>query len=254
MLHSHVYVSITIDERQLPYQCNNTQFSILFSQFLTKAMSLLDKYSNDKLQLCKSFCYTLKISDVSKEPLFNDKDVERIDKCKNFTELFCSPSPLCRHYAWFEFQIIEGIIHTSELDEAKDELKKYKQHLKSNIKKPISSDVVQEDKLPPCSKKVLIILDRSHTGQITVEEYQKSSDAVLQSLKINNYALYHYLTFSEGSLHFTWYVPEQAACHMKKSAILNKSLLIKQSIMFIKVDKEVIFDHRLLKQQPVSLL
>ena len=254
-MYTYMYVFTVHHEQsshQQKSQCNNRQFSIPFSEFLAKVMRLLDKHCSDKLELCKGFCCTLKISDDSKEPLFNDKDVKKIDKCKNFKELFYSP--LRYHYGWNEFDIVETIIRMSELDEAENELKRYQQHISSNMQKEILSDFVSENELPPKAVKVSFIQDRPHGEELTVEEYLASRNAVLEPLKLKTYTLHPHVIYSLNSLHIHWYVPEQAADHMKKMAIMNKSLLMEQSVVYIRIDNDVIFDHRLLKQQPVSLI
>ena len=146
-------------------------------------MRLLDRHCSDKLELCKGFCCTLKHSDDHYEPLFNDKDVKKIDKCKNFKELFYSP--LRHHYGWNQLDIVETIIRMSELDEAEDELERYNQLISSNKGTEISSDFVSEDELPPQAIKVSVIQERPHSKKLTVGEYQESRNAIFEPLKVN---------------------------------------------------------------------
>ena len=231
-------------------QCNNRKFSILFTKFLNNVICLLDKHCSDKLELCKGFCCNLKQSDDCKEPLFKYRERKRILKCKTFKELFYSP--VCEQYSWIQTDIVETIIQMSELDEAEDELKRYNRYIISNKGTEILSDFVSEDELPPEAIKVSVIKERPHTKKLTVGEYQESRNAILEPLKVKRYTPRPPVIFSLSSLHLCWYVPEHAAEHMKKMAKMNESLLIKQSVVFIEIGKDVIFDHRSLKQQLVS--
>ena len=219
---------------------------------MAKVICLLDKHCSDKLELCKTFCCTLKHSDDCNEPLFNDKDVKKIDKCKNFKQLFYSP--LRHHYGWNQLDIVEAIIRMSELDEAEDELKRYNQLISSNKKTEILSDIISEDELPPEAIKVSVMQERPHSKKLTIGEYQDSRNEIFESLKVKPHTPYPHVIFSLSSLHLYWYVPEHAAEHMRKMARMNESLLMKQSIVFIEIDNDVIIcNHRPLKQQqPVS--
>ena len=214
---------------------------------------MLDRDCGDKLEFCKGFCCTLDHSDDHNEPLFNDKDVKKINKCKNFKDLF--NSPLRYHYGWNQLDIVEAIIRMSELDEAEVELKRYNQLISSNKEIEILSDFVSEDELPSQAIKVSVIQESSRppSKNLTVEKYQEARNAILyETLKVKPYTPYPHVLVNYGSLHLHWYVPEHAAEHMKKIAKMNESLLMKQSVVFIKIDDDVIFDHRPLNQQPVS--
>ena len=199
---------------------------------------MLDRDCSDKLESCKGFCCTLNHSDDCNEPLFNDKDVKKINKCKNFRQLFYSP--LRYHYGWNQLDIVKAIIDISELDEAEVELNRYNQYISSNKETEILSDFVSEDELPPLAIKISVIQDRPHSKKLTVGEYQEARNAIFEPLNVKPYTPYPHVGFFLSSLHLHWYIPEHTAEHMKKMAKMNKLLLMKQSVVFIKIDDDVI--------------
>ena len=106
----------------------------------------------------------------------------------------------------------------------------------------IISDTFSEDDLPPNSIKLSIIVDKPYT-KLTEGEYIELKNFICDILKIQKYVTYPYIKFFFESLHLEWYIPVQAARYIIKTvASLNISLFLQQSVVFLKIGDEVLFD------------
>ena len=208
-----------------------TQFSIL----LAEVGSLLDSKCSDKLEKCKQFCCTLKVSDECNELLFDNKQLKNINQCCTFQQLFSSQ--LCLHLNWEDCFILESIVALSELKEAEDELDKYKKHMASKIGMKIISDTFSMDDLPPNSIRLLVIVNKPYT-KLTAKEYIELKDFIFTTLEINS-GTYH-SRCKDIKKNFTY---GYAAKHMIKMATsLNEKLSIENSVASITVGNEFLFD------------
>ena len=218
-------------------RANNT-FHSQFSVLLINIIRLLDSYCKDKLEVCKEYCCNLKISDDSDQPLFSDKQVYEIEKCKNFHELFLH---LRNCWNWDEFHILERIVDVSELQEAEDELTKYKKFMASKIGMEIISET--QDDLPINCIKLLVTIDKSY-AKLTAAEYIELKEFIFSTLEVKKYIARPFIKFLFSSLHIMWYIPKQAAAHVIKMAKLKKYVLLEGHVILVKVDEEVIMEHR----------
>ena len=226
--------------KQEPNKRSSNTFAIQFSMLLTNIGCLLDGKCSNKLEKCKQFCCTLKVSDESSELLFDDKQLKEINQCHAFQQLFTSH--LHFHLNWEQYFILESIIALTELKEAEDELDKYKKHMASKMGMKIISDTFSINDLPPNSIKLSIIVDKPYT-KLTAGEYIELKDFICTTLKIQNYVTYPYIKFFFESLHLEWYIPVEAARYMiKTAASLNISLFHQQSVVSLKVGDAILFD------------
>ena len=226
--------------KQEPNKRTSNTFAIQFSMLLANIGCLLDSKCSEKLEKCKQFCCTLKISDESSELLFDDQQLKNLNQCNTFHLLFTSH--LHFHMNWEQYFILESIIALTELKEAEDELDKYKKHMASKMGMKIISDTFSIDDLPPNSIKLSIIVDKPYT-KLTAVEYIKLKDFICTTLKIHKYVTYPYIKFFFESLHLEWYIPVQAARYViKTAASLNISLFHQQSVVFLNVGNEVLFN------------
>ena len=226
--------------KQEPSKRSSNNFAIQFSMLLANIGCLLDDKCSNKLEKCKQFCCALKVSDKSSELLFDDKQLKEINQCCTYHQLFASH--LHFHLNWEEYFILESIIALTELKEAEDELDKYKKHMASKMGMKIISDNFSIDDLPPNSITLSIIVDKPYT-KLTAVEYTELKDFICRTLKIQKYVTYPYIKFFFESLHLEWYIPVQAARYViKTAASLNISLFHQQSVVFLKVGDEVLFD------------
>ena len=231
--------------KQEPNKRSSNAFAIQFSMLLANIGCLLDGKCSDKLEKCKQFCCTLQVSDESSELLLDDKQLKEINQCLNFRQLFTSH--LRFHLNWEQYLILESIIALTELKEAEDELDKYMRHMASKMGMKIISDTFSIDDLPENSIELSIIVDRPYT-KLTAGEYIELKSFICDILKIRKYVTYPYIKFLIGSLHLEWYIPVQAARYMiKTAASLNISLCLQQSVVFLKIGDEVIFDRTVKK-------
>ena len=94
--------------------------SVHFSTFVMTIRIMLEKCV-DKLALCKEICSNLTIDD-SDILLFNDEQLDKINKCTSFQQLFII---LRRHWSWKEYSILKSIITICGSTEAEAELDKF---------------------------------------------------------------------------------------------------------------------------------
>ena len=238
-----IYTFITVNQqssKQEPNKTSNKAFTIQFSMLLANVGCLLDNKCNDKLEKCKQFCCTLKVSDESSKLLFDNMQLKEINQCGTFHQLFSSQLHL--HLNWEEYFILESIIALTELKEAEDELDKYKKYMASKMGMRIISDTFSLDDLPQNSIKLLIIVDKPYT-KLTVKEYVELKEFIFTTLKIERYITFPYIRFFFESLHLEWYIPVQAAGYLIKMATnLNESLFHEHLVVFVKAGNEVLFD------------
>ena len=221
----------SVHKPKLSTKACTTQFCTL----LVKVAQVLDKDNkcSDKLELCKEFCSSLKISDDSDELLFNDKQLKQINQCKTFRNLF---TQLRQHWSWDEYSILQQIIELAESEQSEKELTKYKEFMAAKMGMEIIFDILPE--LPFDAIKLSITVDKPYS-RLTVQEYEELKGFIFDTLQVHRYISYPFIKVLFSSIHIEWYVPVQAAYHMIKMACIKRVVFVQHSIVFMKLGDEV---------------
>lgn len=226
-------------EHQKSILNTNKTFSVQFSTLLVNVVNLLDSNCKDKLEMCKQFCWSLRISDSSDILIFSDENLAQIDKCTSFDQLFCSN--LRKHWSWEEYSILEHIIDLSGSQEAEHELDKYKKFMASKIAMEIILNTFREDQLPPNCVTLSVIIDKPYT-KLTIGEYVQLKEFIFNTLEVKKYIAYPYIKFLFGSLHLQWYIPVQATDHIVMTATRNHQKFLEEKVVFIEIGEKVVME------------
>ena len=122
--------------------------SVQFSRFVATIEALLEQ-CHDKLEESKQFCMNLTytISDNSNdEHLFNDEQLQKINGCTTFKELFVI---LRKHWSWRAYSILTHIISITGLKEAQDEVDLFETRMASYQGMKIISEEISPEAIPP---------------------------------------------------------------------------------------------------------
>ena len=211
--------------------------SVQFSTFVA-AIEVLLGTCHDKLEQSKRFCSNLTISDNSDELLFNDEQLQKINACTTFSELF---TILRKHWSWKDYSILIHIISIVGLKEAKDEVELFETRMASYQGLKIISESILPGTFPPGYIKLIVLIDKPYRD-LTLEKFKELRDFVFTNLDVEHYIALPFIKFLFSSLHLEWYVLKKAAPHMIKMAEQNKEIFMSNSVMFIQVDQFVVLD------------
>ena len=212
--------------------------SVQFSTFVATIATLLNTFCSDKLEQSKQLCSNLTISDNLDKLLFSDTQLQEINACSTFSELFAI---LRNHWSYSNYSILRQIIVTTNLKEAKDELQLFKTRMASYEGMKILSENSPPEAIFREYVKLQIIIESSYQ-ELTLEDFTRLHDFVFKHLDIKYYTALPHIKFLFGSLHLEWYVLKKAAAHMIKMAKQNEEVFTSNSVVFIQVDQSVIFD------------
>ena len=212
------------------------EYMTQFSTLVFKVQCFLDQNCIDKLDACKAYCSNLKISNDSDELLFVDEQLQQIDRCKTFRKLFIQ---LRQHWSWDEYSILQHIIDLAELEQSENELTKYKEFIAAKIGMEIIFDTLPE--LPDDAIKLSVTEDKPYS-RLTRKEYEELKDLIFKTLQVRKYVKHPFIKVLFSSIHLDWYVPVQAANLIIKKVRTKGSILIQQSIVFLKVGDVVLVD------------
>jgi len=213
--------------------------SAQFSSLIRTVEVLLDK-SSANLELCKRICLDLKISDDSESLLFNDEQLEKIEQCTTFHELF---RLLRQHWSYKEYCILEHIISESNSQEARDELNKYETVMSSYAGLQLISDNFAPEKLSPDYVKMIIVIDKPYK-EMTLTECTKIRDFIFKHMDVKPYIALPYIKFLFSSVHLEWFVLQHAIPHMIRMAQKNIEAFIKNKYIYIQIGVAVILDNQ----------
>ena len=240
----YIYVILTIITI-VPPPSNNKTFTSQFGCLLVNVISLLDKTCRNKLEDCQQFCSNLKISDNSSDPLFDDKQLEKINNCTTFKELFSTD--LRHHWNWYEHSLLEGIIDLSGSQKAKDQLTIYRKYMAANKGMEIVTETYSIDMLPSNCTKLRLTLKKTYS-KFTAEDYKEVKEFIFKTLNVNQYVSYPFIIFLFGSLHLEIYVPKHAVEYMINMVKTKEEVLKKSSVVVVQVAEEVVIN---VSQEPV---
>ena len=214
--------------------------SVQFSRLVATIEALLEK-CYDKLEQSKQFCFNLTISGNSDdEMLFNDEQLQKINACSTFNELFII---LRKHWSWRDYSILTHIISIAGLKEAQDEVKLFETTMASYQGMKIICDSFSPETIPLNYIRLSILIDKPYRD-LTVEKYTELHDFVFSNLDIKRYIAWPFIKYLLGSLQLEWYVLKIAAPRMIKMAQQNEKIFMSNSVVFIQVDQCVVFDNR----------
>ena len=205
---------------------------------MTTIEALLDTCCGDKLEQSKHLCRNLTISDSSDELLFNDEQLQMINVCSTFSELFVI---LRKHWSYSDYSILKEIITGTHLKEAKDELQLFKTRMASYEGMKILSENIPPEAISLEYIRLRVIIDKSY-HELTLEDFTKLRDFIFKYLDIKHYTALPHIKFLFSSLCLEWYVLKKAAAHMIKMAKRNEEIFMNNSVVFIQVDQSVILD------------
>lgn len=224
--------------------------SAQFSTFVATIETLLADRCDDKLEQSKRFCSNLTIGDNSDELLFNDEQLQKINACTKFDELF---TILRKHWSWKDYSILTHIITNTGLQEAKDELELFETRMASYEGMKIISEDISPENISPDYIKLIVIIDKPYR-ELTFEKFTKLRDFVYRNLDIKHYTALPHIKYLLSSLYLEWYVLKKAAPYMIKMAQQNEEIFTSNSVVLIQIDQTVVLDCRIKdKKQMVSL-
>ena len=212
--------------------------SVQFSTFVTTITTLLSTCCSDKLEQCKQLCSNLTISDNFDKLLFNDTELQKIDACSTFSELFAI---LRNRWSYTNYSILSEIITITDLKEAKEELQLFKTRMASYEGMKILSQHIPPEAISPEYIRLKVIIDKSYR-QLTLEDFTKLRDFIFEYLDIKHYTALPHIKFLYSSLHLEWYVIKKAAPYMIKMAKQNEKIFMSNFVVFIQVDQSVVLD------------
>ena len=215
---------------------STSDLSVHFSTFVATIRKMLEKCV-DKLESCKEICSNLTISN-SDILLFNDEQLDKINKCTSFQQLFII---LRKHWSWKEYSILKGIIAESESEEAKDELLKFEKLMGSYCGMKLISDNYSPKELPKNYVNLCITIDKPYKA-LTLQDFDELRAFIFEHLDVQNYIALPFIKFLFSSLHLEWYIPMQAVSHIIKMVHQNRKILIQKDIVLIKVGDKTILD------------
>ena len=216
--------------------------SVQFSRFVATIEALLEQ-CHDKLEESKQFCMNLTytISDNSNdEHLFNDEQLQKINACTTFKELFVI---LRKHWSWRAYSILTHIISITGLKEAQDEVDLFETRMASYQGMKIISEEISPEAIPPDYIRLSVLITKPYRD-LTVEKYAELHDFVFRNLDTKHYTALPYIKFLFGSLQLEWYVLKKAAPYMIKMAQQNEEIFMSNSVVFIQIDQHVVLDCR----------
>ena len=212
--------------------------SAQFSTFVAAIEELLNKKCQDKLEQSKRFCSNLTISDNSDELLFNDDQLQNINTCAKFSELFVI---LRKHWSWKDYSILTHIISITGLEEAKVEAKLFEKRMASYQGMKIISENISPENISHDYIRLSIIIDKPYR-ELTRKNFTELQKFIFSNLDVKRYIALPFIKFLFRSLHLEWYVLKKAAAHMIKMAKLNEKVFVSNSVVFIQVDQLVVLD------------
>ena len=193
----------------------------------------------DKLELCKEICSNLTIgnSDIL---LFSDEQLDKINKCAAFQQLF---TILRRHWSWKEYSILKTIITICDSEEAEAELDKFEKLMSSYCGMKLISEKYSPSELPVNYVKLCITVDKPYKS-LTLQDFYELRTFIFKHLDVQKYIALPFIKFLFSSLHLEWYIPMQAVSHIIKMIHENKSILIQEAVVLIKIGDQSILDVR----------
>jgi len=216
---------------------NVNKASVQFSSLIRTVEAVLDK-SSDNLELCKRLCIDFTISDNCDTLLFNDEQLQKIEQCKTFRELF---KLLRQYWNWREYYILKEIISESNSKEARDELEKYEKIMSSYAGLQLISDNFLPEELPNDYVKMIIIIEKPYK-ELTLKECGEIRDFIIKHMDVKPYIAHPFIKFLFSSLHLEWFVLHHAIPHLAKMARKNMHVFAERSIFYIQIGKEVVLD------------
>ena len=177
--------------------------------------------------------------------LFNEDQQEEINVCGNIRTLFRKNLRHC--WRWDDFAILTKIVQSLDSnDHCVQLIHQYKKKIYSEIKlKDIHEYCKQESKdLPEGYHKMVAIVKNKSFLYITVEEYTKLKEFILQHCEVEPYVISPFDELGFGSLLLEWFVPLTAVPYMIEMATVNANVFIAQNFIFLKISSTVIFDKR----------
>ena len=198
---------------------------------------LEEKCDGDELQLCKEFCSNLTTGNPD-VMLFSDEQLDKMDKCATFKQLF---RILRWHWSWDNYFILKHIITICDSEEAEAELDKFEKlkvsHLGMNL---ISRESLPAEMLKNYAKLCFTI--KKNYKSLTLQDFGELKEFIFKHLGVEEYIALPLTEFWFDSLHLAWYIPMQAVSHIIKMIHLSKRVLIKNSIVLIKIGDKSVLD------------
>ena len=213
--------------------------SVQFSTFVATIEALLEQ-CHDKLEQSKRICSNLTIRESSDELLFSDEQLQKINACTTFSELF---TILRKHWSLIDYSILKQIITTTDIKGAKDELQLFKTRMGSYEGMKIISENIPPEAISHEYIMLSVIIDKPYQ-ELTLEDFIKLRDFIFKYLDIQHYTALPHIKYLLGSLRLEWYVLKKAAAHMIKMAQQNEDTFTNNSVVFIQVDQYVVLDCR----------
>ena len=219
----------------------NAEFAVL----LTDIIEELSKNKDKSLKVIKNVCLYLTVKDDPSTSFFNENQQDAIIACGSIETLFIKYLRL--YWRWDDFAILTRIVQSLDpTDHCLQLIHQYEKKIYSEIKlKDIHEYCKRENKgLPEGYHKVVAIVKNKSFLRITLEEYMKLKEFILQHCEIKPYVISPFTDAWFGSLLLEWFVPSTAVQHMIEMATVKANVFIAQNFMFLKISSKVIFDKR----------
>ena len=219
---------MAVESRQ-PALISVTSLNADFASLLLTVQHILSNSPNGQknLEKCKDFCRLLRISDSPNQPLF----AEKIRECCNFKQLF---EIIRMHMSWDEHSILTQIVNNCNSVEGQEEIENFEKKMALYQGLQIISSTSKQS-LSKEFANFCVIINKPYKN-VTIDEYKNIKAYICSNLNIDPNVIVGFAKILYHSLHIEWLVTVQAVPHMIKNVYQNKDVLIKEKIVFCRLE------------------
>ena len=218
--------------------------SVEFGILLDEIVLELEKNEASNLRRLKTISSTLTIQKASKDHVFTDGQLEKIQACDSIYTLLVNKLRHC--YRWDDYSMLTILILSIKSENCLSLLRSFEVKISSKLKlqqiyehcKQTSAEFSEE-----YHKIVTIVRDKIFS-EITKEEYDVLKHFVSEQCGVEDHVMSPVAKMAVSSLILEWYIPVTAVAHMIKIALSNKGNFAKNCFMYLKISATLIFDHR----------
>ena len=164
-----------------------TSLTADFTHLLIRVCHILSD-SPDNLRMCIEWCCSVKIHARSAVLLHNEEKIAKIQKCKNFKQLF---EIISHHMSWDDHSILTEIVNICECREGLQEVEKFQRKLALFQALQIMS-ITTKQKLSEDFVRFCGIVDKPYRS-ITFREYEEIKAYVFSNLDVSEYTTIGFL-------------------------------------------------------------
>ena len=218
--------------------------SVEFGILLDEIVLELEKNEAGNLRRLKTVSSTLTVRKASKDHVFTDGQLEKIQACNSIYTLLVNKLRHC--YRWDDFSMLTLLMSSIDSKKCLSLLKKFEVKINCKMKlQHIYEHCKQTSaKFSAEYHKIVAIVDDKIFSKITQKEYNVLKHFVSEQCGVEDYVISPVTKITVSSLILEWYIPVTAVAHMIKIALNNKGNFAKNCFVYLKISATLIFDHR----------